>query len=193
MTSYPAPTPDERLKEQTIRDAVRFYRQQDYGASKPASESIFGQWRPFAAGALAVLAVVAIVNLRGPAPGTAAMTNGDRIAMLNEMRQVFGNRLEGVVQYKGNIQPVVNSTGGAYTNAQPVVITLRQGGREISIVSFSGNTVTVDLDHGKMTLSPVVTGDGHVIVEGKDFIWSRDRMIGKPDFSIDAKTLGTSL
>jgi hypothetical protein len=193
MTSYPAPQPDKRLKEQTIRDAVRFYRQQDYGASKQASESIFSQWRPFAAGVLAALAIVALVHLRGPASAGAAMTNNDRVAMLREMQQVFGDRLEGVVQYKGSIQPVVNSTGGAYTNAQPVVITLRQGSREISIVSFSGNTVTVDLDKDKMTLSPVVTGDGRVIVEGKDFLWSQDKVIGKPGFSIDAKTLGASL
>jgi len=100
----------------------------------------------------------------------------------------------GVARARGAIvRRVRGATEDFLEGYQPVIITLRQGEREICITSFSGNTVTVNLDHGKIILTPVVTGDGHVIVEGKDFVWSQDKVIGRPAVTLDAKMLGVSL
>jgi hypothetical protein len=140
--------------------------------------------------------VLAIIYVRSSPPAGvdqgAMKTMASELTLLHEMKQVFGKQLNAVVQDGNNIEPVVD-TGASFTDAQPVIMTLKQGGKTLSVMSFSGSTVTLTINHQTVTLSPMVTSDGKVIVEGKDFLWAHGKMNGDSSLSIDAKPLGLSL
>ncbi len=185
--------PNPIAKERAIAEALRHYRRYEYEtANKPrVFAALFSQWKGFATGALAMLLVTVLV-VRPTTPSLITNADSADIAMLQEMKQVFGTQLQGVVQDGNNLQPVV-SRAGAYTNSQPIIITLQQGNKTLRILSFSGNTVNVPLQEGNVNLSTYVNKDGAVFVEGDNFLWSKDKSEGAVPAKLDAKTLGTSL
>lgn len=200
MTTDPQralPQPDAALKEQTIRDSLRLFREQSYGTKAPpvlAFGTILSHWRPFAVGALAAsLALGIFFGQNEPRSSQALLYSAaEDLALMQEMKSLFGDKLEAVVRQDGRIEPVLASAN-SYAASQPLVITLRKGNQELRIISFSGNTVTLPFDHKKVSLSATVTREGSVIVEGKDFVWGQEKTVGVLPASIDARTLGAAL
>ena len=191
------PQPDTALKEQTIREALSLFREQHYGARfSPTSavQGLLSQWKPFTVGVLLASLVMGVfythttTEIRRP-----ALTNTtEDLAVLQEMKNLFGAQLAAIVQQGGNIEPILASTR-SYATSQPLLITLRKGDQEVRIISFSGNSVTFSFDHKKLSFITTVTDQGTVIVEGKDFIWTQGAMVGAIPGIIDAKTLGAAL
>jgi len=56
-------------------------------------------------------------------------------------------------------------------DSQALAITLRRDGEVIRLVGQSGRKISVVLDGQSITLEPLLTIRGEVIVEGDDFLW----------------------
>lgn len=183
--------PDPQRKERAIAEALRAYRRAE--VETPAAQPA-GGWaamgKGFALGACASLAVVMVLSGGELKPRAAAP---DELVMLGEMKQLFGGQLQGVVEAGGQILPVV-SQSGAYNNAAPIVITLKQDdGKVIRVLCYSGSTVDIPVAGGKVSVSAYAQADGKILVEGGNFLWSADKTVGEPPARIEAKLLEVDL
>ena len=122
----------------------------------------------------------------------AQTANNRNNIILAEMQNVFGDRLEGIVEHKGDIQPVVSS-GDIFAQSQPVLISLRIGNQDFRVITFSGSTIELSVGGKQLRLSPVIDNQGNVIVEGSNFVWDNGKTTGHSSASITAKPMEIEL
>ena len=111
--------------------------------------------------------------------------------LLAEMEALFPGQLDGVISSEGNVSldlapKASDSKSGA---SQPLALTLQRGRQIVRVLGYSGRKVCVNIGGRKRCLEPLVTGEGKVIVEGDDFLWTDARPIKVAGYKLEARTL----
>lgn len=180
-------TPDPVAKERAITNALREYRRSEY-ETPAAMPSLFARhYKGFAAGVAACLALLWAM----PHPSSQLQTSDD-VTLIREMRAVFGNQLNGIIESAGKVEPVV-AEGNTFSDSQPILVTLQQGDKKLRILCFSGNTVTVPYSGKNLRLTTILNKEGNVIVEGDDFMWTNQQTVGAIPTGMQAEALEPSL
>ncbi len=182
MGKLTVPPLDEAAREKArYRAAVAFAN----SPATPAHEPSPIRWRKYAAVAMAVLfiAMGLWVTLR---PHSAPNADAQLLA---EMEKLFPGQLDGVICSNGNVDlDIAQRTSGA-NSKQALALTLRRGKQIVRVLGFSGREVRVKLGGKLCALEPLVTGDGKIIVQGTDFVWTGSQPIHIAGYQLEARTL----
>jgi hypothetical protein len=163
---FPIPTADPAARERTLHRALIAFRH-PAGESLPAAPTGLRLWLALPALALLLLGVFFGVHLgqRGHYDAAAALAQA-----LQEIETLFPRQVNAIVENQGEIQIDLASTADTHTE-QPVYVELRRGPHSVRIISYSGRSVTVSLGEEAVTIEPLITGNGKVILVGDDFVW----------------------
>lgn len=107
-------------------------------------------------------------------------------ALLAEFNELFGGRLQAVISSGGQAQIVLAPAGAAAPRGQPVLIRFTGKGKDIEVMSFSGQTVQVQLDGRELVFDTLVNGEGRVLLAGEKVFWdgSKGEVIDAPAVKI---------
>lgn len=93
--------------------------------------------------------------------------------LLAELNRLFPGLLNAVIEQDGalrlDLAPTASPTA---TEDQAVVVDLRRAGRHLRILAYSGRATRVEIDGKLLSLEPLITSAGEVLVAGDDFVWS---------------------
>ena len=111
--------------------------------------------------------------------------------LLAEMEALFPGQLDGVIRSGGNVSLDLASTASDVKGfpSQPLAMTLQRGKQIVRVLGYSGRKVCVNLGGRKRCLEPLVTGEGKVIVEGEDFLWTNAHPTQVAGYRLEARTL----
>jgi len=126
--------------------------------------------------------------LQGRHPAGEPFSEGKLLA---EMEALFPGQLDGVISSNGSISLDLAPTASDVKrgSSQPLALTLQRGRQIVRVLGYSGRKVCVNLGGRKHCLEPLVTGEGKVIVEGDDFLWTDARPIKVAGYKLEARTL----
>lgn len=199
--------PPPRLEAQM--EAVRLARQAWEAERRQVDEAERGEGREHrypvfalvSLGGLAAAVFVAAVLLwvKNPQPssgvvaaetapaGTEDVALDREKDLLREMEGLFGARLQFIVLKNGesHIEVAENAVFGH----QPVLLEWRRGPESWTVISYSGNTVQLEIDGEMIEFDLLVAGDGEIIMSGRDFIWSSRLRPEFGRFSIEASII----
>jgi uncharacterized glyoxalase superfamily protein PhnB len=94
--------------------------------------------------------------------------------ILAEFNELFGGRVQAVINAGGQTQ-IVLAEQGTVLQGQPVVIRFTDKGRDVEVMSYSGQTVQVSLGGRDVVFETLVSGDGRVILAGEKVFWDGSR------------------
>jgi hypothetical protein len=179
------PDPSQEEQEVAIRSAVRMFRHEQENKRKTP---LWCRWALPLGAAVAAYVVMLVVKL----PHTiqpesfAAIDDKDTSRIAHEMQSIFGAQLAGVVMDVQGIEPVLMREGTNY-GQQPVVITYPDGTQQVTVIGFSGITMTIPVAGRQLVITPLVTSSSDVILEGNDFVLPGSIKQGLPN--VQARTL----
>lgn len=114
--------------------------------------------------------VPAVVETAEPESQTEPTNFEREKRVLREVEELFEGRVQFIVIKNGDA--TIEVAPDAVFGQQAVLMELRRGGESWRIISFSGNTVELEIDGEVVEFEVLVAGDGEVIMAGRDFIWS---------------------
>lgn len=111
--------------------------------------------------------------------------------LLAEFNQLFEGRLQAVISTGGQTQIVLAPAGAAAPRGQPVMIRFTDQGKDVEVMSFSGQTVQVQLDGRDLVFDTLVNGEGRVILAGEKVFWdgSKGAVTDAPAVKIKTEVL----
>jgi hypothetical protein len=111
--------------------------------------------------------------------------------LLAEFNQLFEGRLQAVISTGGQTQIVLAAAGAAAPRGQPVLIRFTDKGKDVEVVSFSGQTVQVQLGGRELVFDTLVNGEGRVILAGEKVFWdgSKGTVTDAPAVKIKTEVL----
>jgi uncharacterized glyoxalase superfamily protein PhnB len=111
--------------------------------------------------------------------------------LLAEFNELFGGRVQAVISAGGKTQIVLSEAGAPAPRGQPVVIRFNDKGRDVEVMSFSGQTVQVNLDGRDVVFDTLVSGEGRVILAGEKVFWdgSKGEVTDAPAVKIRTEVL----
>lgn len=184
LQALPVPVPNESARERAWHRAQLAFTS---ARSLPNTEKFvprsFVRWALPVGAALALLATGLWFSVR-PAPENTFAWN----RTLQEMEALFSNRLNAIIERDGAFD-VALSDDQAGAPGQPVMVEFRRGQDTFRVLGFSGRSVCVDLGGTTACFEPLVTGEGAVILSGKDFLWSPEHPAGPDGFTVHARPL----
>ena len=132
--------------------------------------------------------LICLSALRGTRPPGEPFSEGKLLA---EMEALFPGQLDGVITSDGNISLDLAPTASDVKRgpSQPLALTLQRGRQIVRVLGYSGRKVCVNIGGRKRCFEPLVTGEGKVIVEGDDFLWTDARPIKVAGYKLEARTL----
>ena len=144
--------------------------------------------RPAMALLAAAFAALLVVVFR-PHPVEPTIADRQR-AVLAEFNEVFGARLQAIINTDGKTQ-VVLAEGDQPHQGQPLHIHLSGPGHDVDIVSFSGENVSLSLGGKQVSFDALVDGKGGVILAGDRVFWhdGKGDVADSPGLKIDAHAL----
>jgi hypothetical protein len=176
------PPLDKAAREKArYRAAVAFANPPATFAPKPSPIP----WRKYAATAMAVLSIALglWVTLR---PHSAPNHDAQLLA---EMEKLFPGQLDGVICSNGNVDLDIAQGTSRPNSKQALALTLRRGNQIVRVLGFSGREVRVKLGGKVCALEPLVTGEGKIIVQGDNFVWTGSRPLNVAGYQLEARTL----
>ncbi|MEO6788819.1 MAG: hypothetical protein ABI318_22080 [Chthoniobacteraceae bacterium] len=191
------PAPDDAARERARRRAVTAFENRDAESGKIATQHSPMPWFRLAtlaaAAACIALALVLAMRPRSTGDDAAAAISSDRAdaKLLAEMEALFPGQLDAVVANGDQISVELAPEPGAAAS-QRLAITLSRGASTVRVLGYSGRRVCLVLDGRRACFEPLLTADGHVILAGDDFVWSRENPSALDGYRVLAHAL-TSL
>jgi hypothetical protein len=145
-------------------------------------------WRFAMAGAFVLMIGVAAMWIRTPSRpgGEFDITAG--AALWHQFEAAFPNRLMAVIE-RGNDVSVELAPEALPPINQSVLVTLHgRGGKKITVLSFSGGSVCLDLGGRKVCFEILATDGDGIILAGKDFLWSSAQSSRLAGYQVEART-----
>lgn len=105
-------------------------------------------------------------------PASLADRRTEALRLLAEVRAVFPDRLDAVIDRDGALHLALSDHASRLASDQAVLIELARAGRVVRVLGFSGRAVEMDLDGRRVSFSPLLTGEGGVLLAGSDFAWT---------------------
>ena len=120
----------------------------------------------FAAAAAAACAVLAIV-LHGQNEDSSAR-------VFAELEHLFPGQLQAVIRNGGQTDLRLSAVPNPELSTdQRVRVTVRSGGETADVLTYSGHEVCIPLKSGALCITPLVTGEGDVLVLSDDTAFAR--------------------
>jgi hypothetical protein len=109
-----------------------------------------------------------------PASSNAATapTAADSLQLLAQVHQLFPGRLNAVIERDGSLQLDLSPAAAALVADQPLLVEFTHGGHTVRVLGFSGRSVELELDGRPLRFSPLLTGEGSILITGEDFAWT---------------------
>ena len=102
---------------------------------------------------------------------TVALSDAAERQVLEETVQLFSGKVAALVRSGGRSEVMLTENTQA-NHKQPVIIELRIGGETLRILTFSGQTIELELNGNRQRVEILATGEGEVLLTGSDFVWS---------------------
>ena len=111
--------------------------------------------------------------------------------LLAEFNELFNGRLQAVISAGGQTQIVLAEAGASAPRGQPVLIRFTDKGKDVQVMSFSGQTVQMQLDGRDLVFDTLVNGEGRVILAGEKVFWdgSKGAVTDAPAVKIKTEVL----
>lgn len=194
LRSLKIPAPRQEAQEQALVKTMNAL-----GKTEPeTTRRIFRLWRPLgiASGALAaaiVLAVILQMN-RISTPSDSDRRWQEIVAQeqrfFNEVRDMFPRNLLAVITRQGDTE-IRLSPEPLTVSDQPILVQVCMKGLEcVRVLSFSGQTVEMVIDHQNLKFELLVTGSDDVLINGPDFVWTHDTTADVKGLHFKAQALG---
>lgn len=201
---HQAPPPRLEAQMETVRLARQAWEKErrqtdegEFGEERERRYPVFALVSLVGVAAAALLAGVLFWSNPQPSPGVVAGENPPAVLgegafdrernLLREVEGLFRGRLQFIVLKNG--QSHIEVADHEVFGDQAVLLELRGGSESYRVISYSGNTVQLEIDGQMIEFDVLVAGDGEIIMSGPDFIWS-SRL--RPEFgsmSIEASVL----
>lgn len=199
--SAPLPRPEAQLE--AVRQARQAWEEARWQSPEPASAARPRRLPVFALASLAGLAAAVLIGVLILGPGAddqgGAMAAGEAATPLDQnafnrerdllqgMEGLFEGRLQFIVIKNGEIH--IEVAADPVFRDQAVIVELRRGSDSWRIISYSGNTVRLEVEGELLEFDVLVGGDGEVIMTGRDFVWSNRLKPSSGKMMIEASTL----
>lgn len=195
----PAPS-DEAQARALHRATLAFNQPAATTTDDRFSEARF--WRAMPAwAAVALLATVAVCAgtfyFRGsladaPAVGAVETALAD-LQTLAQVEGLFPGQLNAVIERDGELQLDLTKGSQPSTAEQPLIVHLEDGGHRLSVLSYSGRSITLELKDGRITFEALVTSEGDVVLAGNNFVWNSAQPGPLAGYRVQARPLHSSL
>ncbi len=191
LSAVPAPAINPDARARGLHRALIALRQRQ-ASGVPLSPAV--RTRPLRAVMLAcgagMLAAAALLfqgtnMVETPAPKTA---DAD-VWTLAQMQALFSGQLNAVIERNGNVQLDLAGRPSTLGTEQPLLVQLERGDQRLRVLSYSGRRITLELTSGSVTFDALVTGEGEVVLLGRDFAWSSARPAVLAGYRINAQSL----
>ncbi len=138
----------------------------EFERSRPARVSFM---RPLAGLAIAA-AVTCLLAVAIWPTAPAPMSDAERQkAVLAEFNQVFGQRLQAVVNEDGKTEIILADKD--QPRGQPLHIHLSGEGHSVDVTSFSGQNLTLTINGRQINFDALVDAKGGIILSGEKLFW----------------------
>lgn len=154
LRSLRIPPSREKVRERAKYRAIAAYR------NAPPVEKRRGRfpgWLLLIA-STAVIILTAIIAYPGHAPRTYDLT------VFSEIENMFPGQLVAAVKDSDSLDLQLAETPEQTSKDQRILIMLRKNSRLIEVLTYSGRTVRLKLDGRIMEVTPLISGDGSVLI-----------------------------
>ncbi len=192
LSALPVPSVDSAARERGLHRALVALAQPQ-PVTAPVRTSA-GLWR----GALVALAVglgTGVLVFRGKVHDPAAaidVAHADALT-LAQMQSLFPGQLNAVIERDGAVQLDLAGQSSDVASAQPLVVQLERGGQRWRVLSYSGRTITLELQDGRVIFEALVTSEGGVVLSGRDFVWNSAQPGSLAGYRVNAQPLDKTL
>lgn len=179
----------DEVKFSIVSRAVR-----EFERSKPQKSNFFRKlfasfnWQPGYTAALCVILVFIFLpyNLKNGIINKAEIQ--DQKIILSEFQKLFGDNLESVITNNGITKVLLSD--GANKKSLPLFINLSVNGKNVEILSFSGENISLNIGDKTINFYALVNGNGKVLLVGDELYWSEENSSGNSSgLKIKARTL----
>ncbi len=162
-----------REQEESLRPRRLFYR----------------GWVAISAG----LAVAALV-VGGLATSRRHLSPAAELHTLAEMQAIFPDQFNALIDDNGTVQLDLTtpSLAGEGTH-QPLQVVLEADHHRVSILSYSGRSITLKLQGASVTFEALVTAEGGVVLQGNQFAWSSAQPSLLAGYRVEARPITAAL
>jgi hypothetical protein len=113
----------------------------------------------------------------------------ENIHVFSEVESMFSGRLLAAIKDGDHLDLKLSDSAETHPDDQRILITLRKKTRQIQIVTYSGQPVDLKLDGHTEALTPMLTGDGSVIIVTDHDLIQGTKNTGYEGYSLSAKPI----
>ena len=185
------PKPEEILQSllikpvsESIRDKAR-HRALVAFRNAPIAEKQLGRipWWVLPLASIATLVLAALVMI--PRNDTRSGSSG----MFSEIKTMFSGRLLAAIKDGNSLDLTLADAPELLPQDQCILMTLRKRSHVVEVLTYSGQPVRLQLDGHPMELTPLVSGDGSVMIVTDNRLLKGRNNSGFNGFTITAKTV----
>lgn len=170
---------------ENARERAKYHAMAAYRNAPPVAKlrGHFPWWVLLVASA-AVIILTAIISYPGLAPRT------DNLTVFSEIEKMFPGQLVAAVKDRDALDLQLAESPEQTPKDQRILITLRKNSRLVEVLTYSGRTARLKLDGRIMEVTPLVSGDGSILIVSDSHIVRNSNDPEVIDgFLIHAKTL----
>ena len=108
---------------------------------------------------------------------------------LREISQLFPGQLDAIIAGPNGLDLRLSDSGNPGATDQPVRVTLASNHEQRTIITYSGRSVNLDFAGSPRCITPLIDGDGAVIVLTSDHVFSPSLAASGEGFRVVATTL----
>ena len=181
----PAPCSDEArdralaLSLAALRDGMRDHRSSSSDGESHAARTV---WWWLAAAAACIVAVSLSLLPRGPAPKTDGLG-----PVFGQIEALFPNQLDSVIVSAAGVTVNTSDTPTTTYADQRIRLLLSKAGSktaDVEIVTYSGRHVCVKVRGNDLCMTPLLTGDGGVMVVTDTQVLGQDSPLPFPGYRL---------
>jgi hypothetical protein len=152
LRSLPLPPASDAVRGRARDRALSAYR----NAPRRERRAGWFPWWLLLAASAAVLILVPLGIHGGRTP--------DKPTVFAELETMFPGQLVAAVKENGSLDLQLAEVPGRLPKDQRILITLRKEARQVQVLTYSGYTARVNLGGHSLDVTPLVRGDGSVLI-----------------------------
>lgn len=133
------------------------------------------------------------VNQRASSSASSATIASADLRTLAQVQELFPGQLDAVIEREGRLQISLASDSSLTGQGQPLVIQFENAGHALRVLSYSGRSVTIELNGSRITFDALITNEGGIVLSGADFAWDSDSPKLIAGYRVKARPLGAAL